>query len=89
MEHLSQGIVTGPLSKMITSASGVVSIAFAKTGSVLLCTITSETLPPSDNDLIKMLEDYLAHLASQTRRAVVFKIFDSIETVRLQLMFTL
>jgi hypothetical protein len=31
------------------SASGVVSIAFAKTGFVLLCTIASEMLPPSRN----------------------------------------
>jgi hypothetical protein len=66
------------------SASGVVSIAFAKTGFVLLCTISSEMLPPSNNDLIEMLKDYLSHLASQTRRAVVFKILDDIETVRLQ-----
>jgi hypothetical protein len=49
------------------SASGVVSIAFAKTGFVLLCTIPSEMLSPSSNDLIEMLKDYLSHLASQTR----------------------
>src|ERR1017187_1048661 len=66
------------------SASGVVSIAFAKTGFVLLCTIPSEMLPPGHNDLIKMLEDDLAHLASQSRRRVVFKILDDIETVRMQ-----
>jgi hypothetical protein len=66
------------------SASGVVSIAFAKTGFVLLCTIPSETLPPGINDLIEMFEDYLTHLASQTRRAVVFKILDDIEMVWLQ-----
>ena len=66
------------------SASGVVSIAFAKTGFVLLCTIPSEMLPPSNNDLVEMLKDYLPHLASQTRRAVVLKILDDIETVRLQ-----
>jgi hypothetical protein len=66
------------------SASGVVSIAFAKTGFVLLCTIPSEMLPPSKNDLIEMLKDYLPHLASQTRGAVVFKVLDDIEAVRLQ-----
>jgi hypothetical protein len=47
------------------SASGVVSIAFAKIGFVLLCTIPW-------------------HLASQTRRAVVFKILNDIETIRMQ-----
>ena len=66
------------------SASGVVSIAFAKTGFVLLCTIPSEMLPPGDNDLIKMLKYDLAHLASQSRRAVAFRILDDIETVRVQ-----
>jgi hypothetical protein len=69
------------------SASGVVSIAFAKIGFVLLCTIPSEMFPPGNNELIEMLEmleNYLAHLASQTRRAVVFKILDDIETVRIQ-----
>jgi hypothetical protein len=66
------------------SASGVVSIAFAKIGFVLLCTIPSEMLPPCNNDLIEMLKDYLAHLASQTRRAVVFKILNDIETIRMQ-----
>jgi hypothetical protein len=66
------------------SASGVVSIAFAKTGLVLLCTISSETLPPCSDDLIEMLKDDLTHLASQTRRASVFKILNDIETVRMQ-----
>ena len=69
------------------SASGVVSIAFAKIGFVLLCTIPpriSKMLPPCNNYLIEMLKDYLAHLASQTRRAVVFKILNDIELVRLQ-----
>ena len=42
------------------SASGVVSIAFAKTGFVLLCTIPSEMLPPNNNDLIEMLKDHIA-----------------------------
>ena len=66
------------------SASGVVSIAFAKTGLVLLCTISSEMLPPGRYDLIEMLKDDLTHLASQTRRAVVLKILNDIETVRMQ-----
>ena len=47
------------------SASGLVSIAFAKTGFVLLCTIPSEMLPPGNDDLIEMLKDDLAHLTSQ------------------------
>ena len=66
------------------SASGVVSIAFAKTGFVLLRTIPSEMLPPSGNDLIEMLKDYLPHLASQT-----LKILDDIEAVRMQPIFAL
>lgn len=66
------------------SASGVVSIAFAKIGLVLLCKVSSEVLTPSGNDLIEMLKDYLAHFASQTWRALVFKVFDDIETVRVQ-----
>ena len=63
-EHLSHGIDTDPLSIIKMSASGVVSIAFAKTGFVLLCTIFSEMLPPGSDDLIEVLEDNLAHLAS-------------------------
>jgi hypothetical protein len=66
------------------SASGVVSIAFAKTGFVLLCTISSEMLAPRGNDLIEVLKYYLAHLASQTRRRVVLEILNDIETVRVQ-----
>jgi hypothetical protein len=70
---------------MITiSASGVVSIAFAKTGFVLLCTIPSETLPPCKNDLIEMRKDDLPYLAAQTWRAVVFELLNDIETVRMQ-----
>ena len=38
------------------SASGVVSIAFAKTGFVLLCTISPEMFPPGSGDLIEMLK---------------------------------
>jgi hypothetical protein len=83
-EHFSQGIDTGPVSSITMSASGVVSIAFAKTGFVLLCTIPSEMFPPSKNELIEMFKDYLPHLALQTRRAVVFKVLDDIEAVRLQ-----
>jgi len=66
------------------SDSGVVSIAFAKTGFVLLSTIPSEMLPPSSNDLIEMLKDDFAYLASQTRRAVVFELLNDIETIRMQ-----
>jgi hypothetical protein len=66
------------------SSSGVVLIAFAETGVVLLCTISSKTLPPGSYDPIKMLEDDTPHLASQTRRAVVPKILIDIEAVRMQ-----
>jgi hypothetical protein len=83
-EHFSHGIDTDPLSIITMRASGVVSIAFAKTGFVLLGTIPSEMLLPSNNDLIEMLKDDLAYLASQTRCAVVFKLLNDIETVRMQ-----
>ena len=63
------------------SASGVVSIAFAKIGFVLLCTIPSKMLPPCINDLFEVREDYLSHFASQTWRAIVFEFFYDIETV--------
>jgi hypothetical protein len=55
-------------------ASGVVTIALANTGAVLLGTMSSKMLPPSINDLVEMPEDNLAHFAPQTRRAVVFKV---------------
>jgi hypothetical protein len=45
---------TGPFSGTTISAAGVASIAFANIGLVLLCTIASEMLPPSGNDLIEM-----------------------------------
>ena len=65
------------------SASGVVSIALAKTGFVILCTIPSEMLPPSSNDLIEMLKNYLA--ASRRKRGVqLYSKFDYVETVRVQ-----
>jgi hypothetical protein len=38
------------------SAPGAVSIAFANTGFVLLCTIPSKMLPPCGNDLIEVLK---------------------------------
>jgi hypothetical protein len=75
---------TEPFSRITISASGVVSIAFASTGFVLLCTIASEMLPPSGNDLIEMVKDYLTHFASQTWRAVILEILGDIETVRMQ-----
>ena len=72
------------LSIIRISASGVVSIAFAKTGFVLLCKIPSEMFPPCGKDLIEMLKNYLPHLASQTRRAAVFEILNDIESVGVQ-----
>lgn len=45
------------------SAFGVVSIAFASTGLVLLVTIFSKILVPGGDDLIEMLKDDLTHLA--------------------------
>src|SRR5664279_4825237 len=83
-EHFSHGIDTDPLSMITISASGVVSIAFAKTGFVLLCTIPSKVLPPSIDDLFEVCKDYLSHLASQAWRAIVFIFFDDIESVWLQ-----
>ena len=59
----------------------MVSIAFGKTGSLLLCTIFSEILSPRGYDLIEMLEDDLTHFASQTRRAVVLIILHNIEAI--------
>jgi hypothetical protein len=55
-EHVSHGIETDRSSMIGISASGVVSIAFAKTGFVLLCTISSEPLPPCSYYLIEMLK---------------------------------
>ena len=46
------------------SASGVVLIALAKTGLVLVCTIPSEMIPASNNELVEMLKDYLTDLAA-------------------------
>ena len=62
----------------------MVSIAFAKTGFVLLCNVPSEMLPPGGNDPIEMPEDYPAHLAPQTRRAAILEIHRNIEAVRVQ-----
>src|SRR5690242_20092954 len=88
-EHFSHGIDTDRSSMIRTSASGVVSIAFAKTGFVLLCTISPEPLPPCSYYLIEMLKDDLTNLAMQARRAVVLKIFNDIETVGMQPILTL
>jgi hypothetical protein len=71
------------------SASGVVSIALAKTGFVLLCTVPSEVPLPRGNDLIEVFENYLAYFAPQAWRAVVLEILDDIETVRVQPVLTL
>jgi hypothetical protein len=75
---------TDPFSRITISASGVVSIAFANIGLVLLCKFASEMLPPSGNDLIEMFKDYLTDFASQTWRAVVLELLDDIETVWMQ-----
>src|ERR1017187_178615 len=56
-EQFSHGIETGPVSVVTISVSGVVSMAFAKTGFVLLCTMPSEASPPSTNDLVELLSD--------------------------------
>ncbi len=65
---------------MITmSASGVVSMAFASTGFVLLCTMPSKVFAPSRDNLVKMLKDDLAHFAPQARRTVVFELLVDIE----------
>ena len=66
------------------SASGVVSMAFAKTGLVLLCTMPSKVFAPSRDDLVKMLKNDLTYLASQPRRTVVLKLLIDIEGVRVQ-----
>ena len=50
----------GPLSITTMSASGVVSMAFANTGLVLLSTASSKMLAPCGDDLVEMLEDDLA-----------------------------
>src|ERR1039457_7051319 len=83
-EQFSHGIETGPVSVVTISVSGVVSMAFAKTGFVLLCTMPSEASPPSNNDLVEMLKDDLAYLASQTRRAIVFELLSDIEAARME-----
>src|ERR1022692_3894985 len=83
-EQFSHGIETGPFSVVTISVSGVVSMAFAKTGFVLLCTMPSEASPPSNNDLVEMLKDDLAYLASQTRRAIVFELLSDIEAARME-----
>ena len=66
------------------SASGVVAITLANTGFALLCTMFSKMFPPSRDDLVKMLKDDLAYLASQTRRTVVLELLIDIEGVRVQ-----
>jgi hypothetical protein len=50
------------------SAAGVVSIALASTGFVLLCTVSSELLAPGNDDPIEMRRDYLG--ASRRKRGV-------------------
>jgi hypothetical protein len=48
-EQLSHGIETDPVSAIAISAADVVSMAFAKTGFVLLCAMRSEVFPPSND----------------------------------------
>jgi hypothetical protein len=55
-EHRSHGMETDPVSVVTISASGVVAIAVANTGFVLLCTVLSQMVAPSRHDLFKMLE---------------------------------
>ena len=75
---------TDPVSVITIRASGVVSMAFAKTGLVSLCTIFSEMFPPGDNDLVKMFKDDLANLASQTRRTVELELLQDVEALWLK-----
>lgn len=63
-EHCSHGIETDLSSRIRTRACGVTSIDFAKTYSVLLCTVSSELLPPRIHDLIEVFEDNSPHFAS-------------------------
>jgi hypothetical protein len=65
------------------SAFGVVLIAFANTGLILLCTTPSKMLVTCGDDLVEVLKDDLPHFASQTRSVAVFKILGDIETVRM------
>jgi leucyl-tRNA synthetase len=55
---------------MMVSASGEVSIALAKIGLVLLGTVFSHILLPRRCQFVQVREDNLAHLASQSRRAI-------------------
>jgi hypothetical protein len=57
MEHSSHGMETDPASVVTISASGVVAIALANTGFVLLSTVLPQVFAPSRHDLVKMLKD--------------------------------
>ncbi len=65
------------------SASGVASIALAKTGFVSLFTIPSKMFPPCGDDLIEMLENDLADFPAQTGRQVVLEVLDNVEALRI------
>ncbi len=54
-------------------------MAFAKTGCVSLCTVSSEMIPPGGDNLVEMLEDDLANLAAQRRSAVILELLHDIE----------
>ena len=70
---------------MVTiSASGVAAIALANIGFVLLGTGLSKVFPPSPDDLVKMLKNDLAHLASQSWRTVILEFFVDVECLRVQ-----
>ena len=56
-------------------------MAFAKTGCVSLCTVSSEVLLPGGDNLTEMLKDDLANLAPQSGSAVILELFHDIEAV--------
>jgi hypothetical protein len=75
---------TDPASVVTISALGVVAIALANTGFILLSTVLSQVFPPSRHDLIEMLKNDLAHLPPQPRRAIVLELLFDIEGLRVQ-----
>jgi hypothetical protein len=91
--HAQAAVSTFPKERRLTRfpstrASGVVSMAFANTGVVSLCTIFSKMFPPGDNDLVKMLGDDLADLASQARRTVVLELLQDVGALWLPAAFS-
>lgn|SRR5579883_1231508 len=88
-EHFAQGIDTAPASVMTTRASGVGSMALARTGWVSLCIAFSKVFSPGCNDLVEMLKDNPPDLAPQRRSTVVLKFLHDIESIREQPTFAL